>query len=177
MVLVVMGVSGCGKSTLGRALAEALGWDFLEGDDLHSRANVDRMAAGIALNDDDRWPWLDRIAAWIRSEAERDRQAVVACSALRRSYRDRLRGAGVELRLVHVRVTRGELEHRLAQRTHFMPASLLDSQLGTLEPPGADEDALTLSGEAGLDAMIAQVRHWLGPRIAHPADRVDQTEG
>lgn len=161
MVIVVMGVSGCGKSTIGRSLADALGWDFQEGDALHPPSNIDKMSAGIPLDDNDRWPWLDRIAAWIRDEGEHDRHGAVTCSALKRSYRDHLRRAADGVRFVYIEVSRAELERRVQQRLHFMPASLLDDQLQTLERPSSDEDALTVSGEASITEMIAGVRHWL----------------
>ena len=160
MVIVVMGVSGCGKSTIGRALADALGWDFQEGDTLHPQANIDKMSAGVPLEDDDRWPWLDRIAAWIGDEDRNQRQGVVTCSALKRTYRDRLRHASDDVHFVYVQVSRAELERRTHQRLHFMPTSLLDSQLQTLEEPGPEE-ALTIHGEHTIEAMIADVcRAW-----------------
>jgi gluconokinase len=161
VVIVVMGVSGCGKSTIGRALADAFGWDFQEGDSLHPQANIEKMTGGISLNDDDRWPWLDRIAAWISDETTQRHNGVVTCSSLKRSYRDRLRQAGIGVRFVYIHVSRAELERRTQQREHFMPASLLDSQLKTLQEPTADELALTVSGEATIETMIADVRHWL----------------
>ncbi len=166
MVIVVMGVSGCGKSTVGQALADALGWDFREGDALHPQANIDKMHAGIPLNDDDRWPWLDRIAAWIGSEQACHRQGVVSCSALKRRYRDRLRRVDEDVGFVYIQVSRLELQRRTRRRHHFMPASLLDSQLETLEEPTPDEDALTVSGEATLAATIAEVGEWLERRRA-----------
>jgi gluconokinase len=162
MIIVVMGVSGCGKSTIGRSLADALGWDFQEGDALHPQANIDKMKAGIPLDDDDRWPWLDRIAAWIGGEQSEGRQGVVTCSALKRVYRDRLHRAGDDVRFAYIQVSRAELERRMTHRLHFMPAALLDSQLQTLEPPTGVERALTVNGEAGVDAMVVEVRHWLG---------------
>jgi gluconokinase len=132
MVIVVMGVSGSGKSTLARALAEAWNWDFQEGDELHPPANIDKMRAGLALDDDDRQPWLERVAAWIAAELARGRDGVVTCSALKRRYRDRLRRAGAGVRFVCIELPPAELERRLRRRRHFMPASLLDSQLRTL---------------------------------------------
>ncbi len=160
MVIVVMGVSGCGKTTIGQSLADAFGWDFQEGDALHPQANIEKMSAGIPLNDDDRWPWLDRIASWIRDEQAQHRQGVISCSALKRSYRDRLRQSDANVSFVYIQVSRGELERRMQRRHHFMPTSLLDSQLQTLEEPKPDEDALTVSGEAGIDAIIAEVGQW-----------------
>lgn len=167
MVIVVMGVSGCGKSTIGRSLSDALGWDFQEGDALHPQANISKLAAGTPLDDDDRWPWLDRIAAWINDEDTHARQGVVTCSALKRSYRDRLRRAGDGVRFAYIHVSRHELQRRLMQRQHFMPASLLDSQLQTLEEPTDVEGALTVSGEASMDDMIDEVSDWLGVARTH----------
>lgn len=166
MILVVMGVSGTGKSTVGRALAAAFGWDYQEGDELHPLPNIDKMRAGIALEDDDRWPWLDRIAEWIRHENAQGRHGVVTCSALKRRYRDRLRRAGDDLRFIHIQVSRAELERRTRHRLHFMPASLLDSQLQALEEPVAEEDALSVSGENTTAQIVAGVRHWLDLRAA-----------
>lgn len=160
MVIVVTGVSGSGKSTFGRALADALGWDFLEGDDVHPSPNIEKMRAGIALDDDDRRPWLDHIAAWIGREESEGRRGVVTCSALKRAYRDRLRRSGT-VRFVYLRLERSELEQRLRQRSHFMPASLLDSQLQVLEEPCGDEAALTLAGNRAIDEMMSEVRRWL----------------
>jgi gluconokinase len=144
-----MGVSGCGKSTLGALLAEALGCPFLEGDDFHSPEAIGKMRSGQALGDEDRWPWLERLgAATARSIADHG-AAVAACSALRKCYRDRLRATIRQpVQLVLLENTRERLLDRLAAREgHFMPASLLDSQLATLERPLAGEDALTLVTE------------------------------
>jgi len=110
MVIVVMGVSGSGKSTLARAVADAWGWDFQEGDELHPLANIDKMRAGLALDDDDRRPWLERVAAWIAAELAHGRDGVVTCSALRRCYRDRLRRAGAGVRFVCIELPPAELE-------------------------------------------------------------------
>lgn len=142
-VLVVMGVSGSGKSTVAGIVAGRLSWDLAEGDDLHPAANVAKMSAGIALTDDDRWPWLDLVAAWIREHTAVGRPGVITCSALRRRYRDRLRGDHVVF--VHLDGSRELIGRRLTARTdHFMPAGLLDSQLDTLEPLGEDENALVV---------------------------------
>ena len=140
-VTIIMGVSACGKSTYARALVAASGARFVEGDDLHGAANIARMQAGIALTDDDRWPWLDRIAAAVNEALSEGASVVATCSALRRAYRDRLRaGIAAPVRFVLLDVPRDELRRRMAERPgHFMPPELLDSQLATLEWPGADE--------------------------------------
>jgi gluconokinase len=161
MLIVIMGVSGSGKSTLGEALATVLGWDFKEGDDLHSSASIAKMQAGIALDDADREPWLDGIAHWMSMQDQRGRNGVVSCSALRRRYRDRLRAVDADVRFVYLRVSRKALERRIAQRQHFMPVSLLQSQLLSLEQPDPDEHVLTLSGDLALDDAIRDIRRWM----------------
>jgi len=136
VVVVLMGVSGSGKTTVGRALAAELGWTFLDADDFHPAANVARMAAGVPLTDEDRWPWLDRVVAALHERRARGEHVVLACSALKEAYRARLAAAG-DVRFVHLAGDRDVLAARLASRAgHYMPASLLDSQLATLEPPG-----------------------------------------
>ncbi len=156
--LVVMGVSGTGKSTLGATLAAHLGRPFLEGDAFHPPANVAKMAAGVALTDDDRLPWLDALAAAMSRHAAAGRSTVVACSALRRAYRDRLRAAPGRVRFVHVTVTPDELARRMSARPgHFMPPSLLASQLATLEPLAPDEDGLTLASRGDPERDAAEV--------------------
>ncbi len=140
--VVVMGVSGCGKSTVGRLLAQRLGARYVEGDDLHPPANVERMAAGIALTDADRVGWLASVGAQLARNND-GRAVVASCSALRRSYRDQLRAAAPGLRFVYLGGRAELLAARMgARQGHYMPASLLQSQLNTLEPPGADEEAL-----------------------------------
>jgi len=142
-VLVLMGVSGCGKSTVAALLAGRLGWDFEEGDELHPAANVEKMAAGHALDDEDRKPWLARLAAWVREHTEAGQPGILTCSALKKSYRDVLRGDRVVF--VYLAGTHDQIAQRLAARHgHFMPASLLDSQFATLEAPTADENSITL---------------------------------
>lgn len=139
-VVVLMGVSGCGKTTIGAALAEHLGWEFLEGDALHSPANVAKMAAGTPLDDADRWPWLQAIAARIDAWRGAGISAVVACSALKRAYRNILIGPRADVRLVYLQGDRDVIAKRLAARkNHFMPPGLLDSQFRTLEAPGLEE--------------------------------------
>ena len=155
--VVVMGVSGTGKSTIGRALADALGIPFVEGDDLHPPANVAKMAVGIPLTDGDRAPWLDLVAARLAGPP-----AVVACSALRRIYRDRLRADAPSLALVYLHGSRELLAGRMANRPgHFMPTSLLDSQLATLEPPEPDEHALAMDVVLPPAEIVARVVEWL----------------
>lgn len=158
MMVLVMGVSGSGKSSVGLALAERLGMPFLEGDALHPAANVAKMAAGVPLDDADRAPWLDAIAGWMAARTD----GVVACSALKRAYRDRLRAAAPALRIVALlppgRVLAERLGHR---RGHFMPGSLLASQLATLEVPEIDERALALSGDEPIADTIARTGSWL----------------
>jgi len=156
-VIVVMGVSGCGKSTVGRVLAERLGWVFQEGDDLHPASNVAKMSAGVPLTDEDRWPWLDRVAAWIEGRLVAGESGVVACSTLKRTYRERLsRRGGVVF--AYLAVDRRTLEERLAaRRAHYMPAALLASQLETLEEPGTDEGVIRVDAKLSAEAAAASV--------------------
>jgi ribose 5-phosphate isomerase A len=142
-VLVVMGVSGSGKSTVAQALAVRLGWPFEDGDLLHPEINIAKMHAGMALTDADRAPWLEAVAAWIDEQRAKGQPGIIACSALKRRYRDSIIGDRAEVRLIYLRGTRGLITERLAGRHgHFMPASLLLSQIDTLEEPGPDEDPL-----------------------------------
>jgi gluconokinase len=143
--IVVMGVSGCGKSTVGQQLALRLGCDFLEGDSLHPPRNVALMAAGTPLTDADRADWLALIAQRLALAHAAGQGLVVSCSALRRAYRDQLRAACPGLRWVHLQGSAAQLQARVDGRSgHYMPPSLLASQLATLEPPGADEQVLVL---------------------------------
>ena len=146
-----MGVSGCGKSSVGEALSRRLGLPYRDGDDLHPMANVEKMRAGHPLTDDDRWPWLDRVAAVLATEAP----VIVGCSALRHAYRDRLRtGAGGPVQFVHLSGSRDVIAGRMALRTgHYMPPSLLDSQFAALEAP-APAEALTIDIDQPLPALI-----------------------
>jgi gluconokinase len=142
-VLVVMGVTSAGKSTIAGILAGQLGWDFAEGDDLHPAANVAKMSAGTPLTDEDRWPWLDRVAAWIQNHTATGMPGIITCSALKRIYRDRL--AGNDVVFAHLTASKDLIGQRLTARMdHFMPATLLDSQIATLEPPEADESAISV---------------------------------
>ena len=144
-ILVIMGVSGAGKSTIAEELAARLGWSFMEGDTLHPKVNVAKMHAGIPLTDADRLPWLERVAAWIDGQRARKQPGIITCSALRRSYRRIIIGDRPEVRLVYLRGGRDLIARHLAERDgHFMPASLLQSQIDTLEEPGPEEDPLTV---------------------------------
>jgi gluconokinase len=158
LAIVVMGVSGCGKSTVGKQLAQALPATFLDADDFHPPANVERMRAGIALSDAERAPWLDALAARLATAVTADESVVLACSALKRSYRDALRRGAPTLTLVHLTGSPALLAERITARPgHYMPPTLLPSQLATLEPPGADERAITLDVAAATDDLIADI--------------------
>lgn len=172
--IVVMGVSGCGKSSVGEALAQALGWRFLEGDAFHPAANVARMAAGIALTDADRAGWLQILADEIRQAQAAGASVVLSCSALKRAYRDVLRSADPALHLVFLQGDHALLARRVAERSHaYMPPSLLDSQLLTLELPAPAERALTLDVRHPVPTLVAETLAHLG---LHPsADNSDLT--
>jgi len=161
-VIVVMGVAGSGKTTVGEALASAVGWRFVDADDHHAAASVAKMARGEPLDDGDRWPWLDRLRAIIEGALAREDGLVLACSALKASYRARLAGgdAGGRVRFVHLAGTPELLRARLAQRPgHFMKLGMLDSQLATLEVPS---DAVTVDVALPLAAQVARIRLELG---------------
>lgn len=152
--LVIMGVSGCGKSSVGARLAARLGLNYRDGDDLHPPENVAKMRAGMPLTDGDRWPWLDRVGQVLLAEAP----VIVGCSALKRAYRDRIRtAAGGPMTLVHLAGSQEVIAARMALRQgHYMPLSLLDSQFAALEPPAAEE-AITVSIDQPLEALVADI--------------------
>lgn len=155
---VVMGVSGAGKSRIGAALAQALDVDFVEGDRYHPARNVERMSAGIALTDEDRAEWLEALAVRLADSVHAGSGLVMSCSALKRSYRDILRGGATDVRLVYLKGSPPLLAERIAARTgHFMPRSLLESQLATLEEPGPDEDAWVLDIARPPEDIIADL--------------------
>ena len=157
-VLVVMGVSGSGKTTVAALLAGRLGWEFEDGDDFHPPANVAKMRAGTPLTDEDRWPWLHTVAAWIDAVRGGGRRGVVTCSGLKKAYRDILVGNRPDVRLVYLQGSRDLVGHRQAARVnHFMPASLVDSQFQTLEEPGVDEHALVVSVAHRPSVIVADV--------------------
>jgi carbohydrate kinase (thermoresistant glucokinase family) len=151
-----MGVSGSGKTTVGKRLATALDAEFIDGDDLHSDAARAKMAAGHALTDEDRWPWLDRVGAALADDGKR---RIVACSALKRAYRDRLRAAaGPNLRFAYLAATPEAMKRRVAaRRGHYMPASLVDSQFATLEAPKDEPDVIEVSAEGAVDSIVAEL--------------------
>ncbi|WP_157556405.1 gluconokinase [Nocardia acidivorans] len=173
-IVVVMGVSGSGKSTVAAMLADELGWDLLEGDDLHPPANVAKMAAGQPLTDIDRQPWLAAIAAWMADHLATGRSGLVTCSALKHSYRDTLRHATIgrsgDITFLLLSGTREELRARVtARKDHFMPPGLLDSQLDTLEPPTPDEHIIAIEiGPAPAEVAAAALTA-VRKRIAGPA--------
>jgi gluconokinase len=163
MAILVMGVSGSGKSTLGTALAQAIGCPFLEGDDFHAPESVAKMSAGIPLTDADRWPWLDRLGRAVGAQLAAQGIVVAACSALRRAYRDRLRKViAAPVAFVLLEADPGELLRRLSHRPHhYMPPSLLSSQLDTLERPQPDEPAITVDARLPTEVAREQILRWL----------------
>jgi gluconokinase len=164
-VIVVTGVAGSGKSTLAAALAVRLGWPFQEGDELHPAANVAKMAAGQPLTDADRWPWLDAIASLIGEWLKAGRSGVIACSALKRAYRDRLAAAGPGVRFVYMAGDQATVRGRLeARRGHYFPASLLASQFADLEVPDFDEGAVAAPIELPTDTQLELVLRGLSVR-------------
>jgi gluconokinase len=162
-VAVVMGVSGSGKTTIADGIGQRLGWPLLEGDKFHPPANVEKMSHGIPLTDEDRWPWLHAIADAIDAVRTRGESAVVACSALKRSYRDILIGERPDVVLVYLQGDKDLIAARMAARKgHFMPVALLDSQFATLEEPGPDEHPVTVSiappSQAIVDEVVRQLK-------------------
>ncbi len=161
--IVLFGVSGCGKTTVGKKLAPPLGATFLEGDDYHSSANIAKMRAGQPLDDADRWPWLEKIGVAIASHTQQGRPVVASCSALRRGYREALsKGARRPLVFFHLTIAPAVLEARIkARRQHFMPVSLLESQLATLEPLTADELGTDIAETGTANQTVAAIERWL----------------
>jgi gluconokinase len=165
-IAVVMGVAGSGKTAVGQALAAELGWRMIEGDRLHPPANVERMSAGLPLTDELRWGWLDAIGAEMAAAEREAAGAIAACSALKRTYRDRLRGFSRELLFIHLAIDKATARDRVASRHgHFMPASLVDSQFADLEPPRADEGAITLDARRPIAELVAEALRRLRPKL------------
>jgi carbohydrate kinase (thermoresistant glucokinase family) len=165
VVVVMMGVSGSGKTTVAATMAAVMRWHFQEGDDLHPAANVEKMRSGTPLTDEDRWPWLAKIAAVIDRWRETGQSGVVACSALKHAYRDVLIGDRPDVALMYLRGSYEVIAKRMAARhEHYMPVKLLDSQFATLEEPGPDEHPIVISDEgtphdtvvAAVEALIAR---------------------
>jgi len=162
MIALLMGVCGCGKTTVGLALARELGWRFLDADDFHPETNVAKMVNGIALTDEDRWPWFDRVVVEMKRSSAAGIDMVVACSALRQAYRDRL-AAGGDMHVVYLKGDAATIEPRLARRQgHFMPASLLPSQFATLEEPSA---AIVVDIAQPIEAQAAEIARALRERL------------
>jgi gluconokinase len=154
MIVVLMGVCGSGKTTVGQALAERLHWRFFDADDFHPQANVEKMARGMPLTDDDRWPWFDRIVGELKRQHAAGTHVVVACSALKQVYRERLAQAG-DVRFAYLKGSAATIAPRLAGRSgHFMPASLLTSQFATLEEPSA---AIVVDVAEPVEAQVAAI--------------------
>lgn len=153
--IIIMGVAGCGKSSVGEELSRRTGLPYRDGDDLHSPDAVEKMRLGTPLSDDDRWPWLDRVAALLADQGP----IIVGCSALKRAYRDRIRlGAGGPVCFVHLAGSRELIGRRMSARTgHYMPTSLLDSQFAALEAPGPDE-AVTVDIDQSIEAIVDAIQ-------------------
>ena len=157
-----MGVSGCGKTKVGKALARELQWRFVDADDLHPESNVAKMASGVPLTDEDRWPWLDRIVAEMQRASAAGEHLVVACSALKQRYRDRL-AAGGDVRIVYLKGDAATIEPWIAHRRgHYMPAALLPSQFAALEEP---KDAIVVDIRQPLEAKVSMITHALTDRL------------
>lgn len=167
VAIIVMGPAGVGKTTIAQQLSARLGWPFAEGDRFHSQASIDRMSRGVPLGDADRMPWLAGIRDWISEQGDAGSNAVVTCSALKRSYRDILREARADVRFVQLVADRHVAAARMAGRSgHFMPASLLDSQFATLESLQPDEAGICAAANAAPDIVVAQALAVLDPQTA-----------
>src|SRR5262245_23109495 len=175
-VVVMMGVSGCGKSTIASMLAHRLNWIFEEGDWFHPPSNVEKMHAGVPLTDEDRWPWLHGIAAWIDATRRVGNHGTVACSALKRAYRDILVGERTDVRIVYLKGEQDLIARRLAARDgHFMPPSLLDSQFAALEEPQPDEHPIVVSIVPHPREIVEEIVKRLGEDASPPPPEITAT--
>jgi gluconokinase len=166
--VIVMGVSGSGKSTVAKGISTVTGWEFAEGDAFHSDANVAKMRAGEPLTDEDRWPWLESIGSWISSKEQSGESAVITCSALRRVYRDVLCDGRPHVRFLHITAPSELILDRMEHRPgHYMPASLLPSQLATLEPLQPDEPGVVITNEGTAAVVLDRALSALGLRKDH----------
>ena len=174
--VVVMGVSGAGKTSVAQDLAARLGWTFVEGDKLHPQANIEKMAHGTPLNDDDRWPWLDLIGAELSASTSRGESIVATCSSLKVSYRERLcTAAGGTLYFVFLKGSEELLSVRMGERQgHFMPTSLLQSQLATLESPEGEPDVVTVDIDASIDVIVDRAISGLENLWNAPSEQADR---
>jgi carbohydrate kinase (thermoresistant glucokinase family) len=164
-VLIVMGVSGCGKTTIAELLSRELGWEYRDGDEFHPKSNVEKMHSGTPLTDDDRWPWLKAIAAWIDNKRQAGEHTIVTCSALKKSYRDILIGPRKDVGLIYLKGTEDLIAERLSKRHgHFMPKALLRSQFQTLQEPGPDEHPVTVSIAPAPEEIAATILRELRSR-------------
>ena len=181
-------MSESGKTTVAKGIADAMGWEFAEGDDFHPRANIEKMAGGHPLTDEDRWPWLRLIGDWISAKEARGESAVVTCSALRRVYRDLLRERRRHVRFCHVSAPSELIQHRMEERkSHYMPPSLLPSQLATLEPLEDDEPGVVVTTEGSTEEVLDRAMRALGlreekgvdgfPRQGRPGNPSSRGEG
>ena len=163
MIIVLMGVSGCGKTTIGTNLARYLNWEYQEGDALHPQTNIRKMSEGIPLNDDDRKPWIAKIADWIETRCIAGRDGVISCSALKEAYRQTIRGNQSDVQFVYLRGSRELLSDRLAYRKdHFMSPNLLESQLELLEEPSVDEQAMVVTIDFTPEKIVQKICDSLG---------------
>ena len=168
-MLLLMGVSGVGKTTTGKRLSRALGWNFRDADEFHPAENIAKMSAGVPLTDEDRWPWLAAIGQWLDVQRVHGGKAIVTCSALRRTYREKLLHGRPEVKLVFLKGSKALIADRLSRRSgHFMPPGLLDSQFNTLEEPSRAEHAIVVNVALPPSRVVAEIMRYVLPPHARP---------